>query len=257
MAIHALGVQHIHSAGEVGVSGGGTVALSNLTGGGGGGVGAELTLQIIEGLDLLVVTVHHQAEGILCIGGGHGVLLLTLGLGVHAADNHIVAGGVQTGHNGIPAIGDVEIGGDAQTLGDLLCDLDLEAGKGAGAFIIVDIGDPVALGADAQLTGVQDALQGFVFAFGVVVVLFAAGSQARDHQQGQNGCENSLHVLHVFHLFLLIIYLSAGAEKYGCFNPPKIFAGFESFCDPPQRDPKNNAHRRLPAPDNRRNHGFA
>ena len=120
VAIHALGVQHIHSAGEVGVSGGGTVALGDLTSGGGGGVSADLAVQVLEGLDLLVVTVHHQAEGVLCIGGRHGVLLLTLGLGVHTADNYIVAGGVQTSHNGIPAVGDVELSGNTQTLGDLL-----------------------------------------------------------------------------------------------------------------------------------------
>ena len=158
MTVHTVGVQHIHGTGEVGVSGGGTVALGDLAGGGGGGVSADLAVQVLEGLDLVVVTIDHQAEGVLGVGGGDSVLLLTAGIGVHAADNGVIAGGIQASQHGVPAVGDLELGLHTQTLGDLLGDLYLKAGELAGALVVVDVGDPVALGADGQLAGVQHTL---------------------------------------------------------------------------------------------------
>src|SRR5699024_7175337 len=124
--------QHLHGAGQVGVGSGGAVLSGDLASHRGGRVGAQLALQVLKGGDLGVVAVDHQAEGVLSVSDGAGVLLLTLGLGVHAADDDVPAARTQTGHNGIPAVGDLEPSFHAHTGGHFLGYLNLKTGEVAG-----------------------------------------------------------------------------------------------------------------------------
>ena len=223
MAVGAAGVQLLHGGGQVAVSGGGAVALGDPAGGGGGRVDAQLAVQVLEGGDVGVVAVHHQAVGVLSVGDGAGVLLLAIGVWVHAADDHVIAAGVQAGQHGVPAVGGLELHVHAQAGADLTGHFHLEAGEVAGAVLVVHVGDPVALVANGQHAGVQNPLQGAVvlgggslgagggrvgagsgglaLGRGGVGGAAAAGGQG-EHQRERQRSGYKLLEFHSFHLFL-------------------------------------------------------
>ena len=81
---------------------GGTVALSQLHVGGSQAVGSGLALQVLKGLDLVVVLADGQSGVDVTVGGGEIISQGALVGDLHAVADHVKASSVQTGEQAVP-----------------------------------------------------------------------------------------------------------------------------------------------------------
>ena len=128
---------------------GGTVALSQLHVGGSQTVGSGLALQVLKGLDFVVVLADGQSGVDVTVGGGEIISQGALIGDLHAVADHVKASSVQTGEQAVPiALHILRL--HAQLFGDGAGDLHVIAHQSV-ALVMVAPGLPCALQCHDQL----------------------------------------------------------------------------------------------------------
>ena len=174
---------------------GGTVLLSQGHVSGGDGVGSGLALQVLKGLDILVVAADNQRGADVGIGIGEVILFAAVGGDLHAVDHDVIPAGIHTREQAVPLTGD-NFRLHAQFGGNGLRHLHIEAHQ-CVALAHKGPGCPVALQADDDGTPFLDLGQKIGRRGS-----FAAGGQQGGQQQ------NRQHQRHdLFHFILLLFVL--------------------------------------------------
>ena len=113
----------------------GTVAFGQFHIGGGEAVGGGLALQVLEGLDVVVVLLDGEGGVDVAVGGGEVVGQGALVGDLDAVADHIIAARIQTGEQAVPVAFHI-LRLHAQLLGDGAGDLDVIADEGVALIVI-------------------------------------------------------------------------------------------------------------------------